>query len=179
MVKQIAQLLVCALIGLPCAASAAGMLLHSQAVYYWEESRSFILCGLVAQAGAKAFVLVGIVATSKRHLQLYRTHGGMAVLRGGHGCQQRSLRHVPHNTVGYMLQKDMLQPWRTVPDNIILGMEVRRVSRPLSCGAGTMYPACNHGAATTLRPVAFVSASPQVLAAALKRNAQAHSGIEA
>lgn len=27
--------------------------------------------------------------------------------------------------VGYMLQKDMLLPWRTILDNIILGMEIR------------------------------------------------------
>ena len=31
--------------------------------------------------------------------------------------------------VGYMLQKDMLLPWRTILDNIILGMEVRGISR--------------------------------------------------
>jgi ABC-type nitrate/sulfonate/bicarbonate transport system ATPase subunit len=31
--------------------------------------------------------------------------------------------------VGYMLQNDMLLPWRTVLDNIILGMEIRRVPR--------------------------------------------------
>jgi ABC-type nitrate/sulfonate/bicarbonate transport system ATPase subunit len=30
--------------------------------------------------------------------------------------------------VGYMLQKDLLFPWRTVLDNIVLGLEVRRVS---------------------------------------------------
>ncbi|AWB45490.1 ABC transporter [Paenibacillus sp. CAA11] len=30
--------------------------------------------------------------------------------------------------VGYMLQKDMLLPWRTILDNIILGMEIRGVS---------------------------------------------------
>jgi ABC-type nitrate/sulfonate/bicarbonate transport system ATPase subunit len=30
--------------------------------------------------------------------------------------------------VGYMLQKDLLLPWRTVLDNIILGMELRGVS---------------------------------------------------
>src|SRR5882724_6197422 len=29
--------------------------------------------------------------------------------------------------VGYMLQKDMLLPWRTVLDNVILGMEIQRV----------------------------------------------------
>ena len=31
--------------------------------------------------------------------------------------------------VGYMLQKDMLLPWRTILDNVILGMEIRRVPR--------------------------------------------------
>lgn len=32
-------------------------------------------------------------------------------------------------TVGYMLQKDLLLPWRTILDNIILGLEVRGVPR--------------------------------------------------
>jgi ABC-type nitrate/sulfonate/bicarbonate transport system ATPase subunit len=31
--------------------------------------------------------------------------------------------------VGYMLQKDLLLPWRTVLDNIVLGMEIRGVKR--------------------------------------------------
>ncbi|MFA9381964.1 MAG: ABC transporter ATP-binding protein, partial [Acetanaerobacterium sp.] len=31
--------------------------------------------------------------------------------------------------VGYMLQKDMLLPWRTILDNIILGMEIRGVPK--------------------------------------------------
>ena len=31
--------------------------------------------------------------------------------------------------VGYMLQKDLLLPWRSILDNIILGMEVRGVPR--------------------------------------------------
>jgi ABC-type nitrate/sulfonate/bicarbonate transport system ATPase subunit len=31
--------------------------------------------------------------------------------------------------VGYMLQKDLLLPWRTVLDNVILGMEIKGVSR--------------------------------------------------
>ena len=29
--------------------------------------------------------------------------------------------------VGYMLQKDLLLPWRTVLDNVILGMEIQGV----------------------------------------------------
>lgn len=32
-------------------------------------------------------------------------------------------------TVGYMLQKDMLLPWRTILDNILLGLEIRGVPR--------------------------------------------------
>lgn len=32
-------------------------------------------------------------------------------------------------TVGYMLQKDMLLPWRTILQNITLGLEIRGVSR--------------------------------------------------
>jgi ABC-type nitrate/sulfonate/bicarbonate transport system ATPase subunit len=31
--------------------------------------------------------------------------------------------------VGYMLQKDLLLPWRTVLDNVILGMELRGISK--------------------------------------------------
>src|SRR5258706_8608921 len=31
--------------------------------------------------------------------------------------------------VGYMLQKDLLLPWRTLVDNIILGMEIQGVKR--------------------------------------------------
>lgn len=31
--------------------------------------------------------------------------------------------------VGYMLQKDMLLPWRTVLDNVVLGMEIKGVPR--------------------------------------------------
>src|SRR5215470_7474652 len=31
--------------------------------------------------------------------------------------------------VGYMLQKDLLLPWRTVLDNVILGMEIKGVPR--------------------------------------------------
>jgi NitT/TauT family transport system ATP-binding protein len=34
--------------------------------------------------------------------------------------------------VGYMLQKDMLLPWRTVIENVILGLEVRGVSDKLA-----------------------------------------------
>jgi NitT/TauT family transport system ATP-binding protein len=34
--------------------------------------------------------------------------------------------------VGYMLQKDLLLPWRTVVENVVLGLEVRGTSRRVS-----------------------------------------------
>ncbi|RTL52145.1 MAG: ABC transporter ATP-binding protein [Bradyrhizobiaceae bacterium] len=34
--------------------------------------------------------------------------------------------------VGYMLQKDLLLPWRTVLENVVIGLEVRGVSRRVS-----------------------------------------------
>jgi ABC-type nitrate/sulfonate/bicarbonate transport system ATPase subunit len=37
--------------------------------------------------------------------------------------------------VGYMLQKDMLLPWRTVLDNVVLGLEVQGVARRDSVAA--------------------------------------------
>jgi ABC-type nitrate/sulfonate/bicarbonate transport system ATPase subunit len=35
--------------------------------------------------------------------------------------------------VGYMLQKDLLLPWRTVLDNVILGMEIQHVPLRAAC----------------------------------------------
>src|SRR5437763_16771081 len=40
--------------------------------------------------------------------------------------------------VGYMLQKDLLLPWRTVLDNVILGMEIQHV--PLSAARERALP---------------------------------------
>ncbi|HEY5866167.1 MAG TPA: ABC transporter ATP-binding protein [Candidatus Tectomicrobia bacterium] len=42
-----------------------------------------------------------------------------------HGCRTEQRL----GTVGYMQQKDLLLPWRNVLDNIILGLELRGVSR--------------------------------------------------
>jgi NitT/TauT family transport system ATP-binding protein len=39
-----------------------------------------------------------------------------------------------HGHVGYMLQKDLLLPWRSVLDNVILGLEVRGVGKRESRG---------------------------------------------
>jgi len=37
--------------------------------------------------------------------------------------------HQATGHVGYMLQKDLLLPWRTVLDNVIIGLQVRKVPR--------------------------------------------------
>ena len=42
-------------------------------------------------------------------------------------------------TVGYMQQKDLLLPWRKVLDNIILGLELRGVSRRLARGRNRAF----------------------------------------
>jgi ABC-type nitrate/sulfonate/bicarbonate transport system ATPase subunit len=39
--------------------------------------------------------------------------------------------------VGYMQQKDLLLPWRTILDNVILGLELRRVPRRVARGRAT------------------------------------------
>jgi len=35
----------------------------------------------------------------------------------------------PNHHVGYMLQKDLLMPWRTILQNVVYGLEIRRVPR--------------------------------------------------
>jgi NitT/TauT family transport system ATP-binding protein len=35
----------------------------------------------------------------------------------------------PNRHVGYMLQKDLLMPWRTILENVIYGLQIRRVPR--------------------------------------------------
>lgn len=41
--------------------------------------------------------------------------------------------------VGYMLQRDLLMPWRTVLENVIVGLEVRHVSRAESVERARAY----------------------------------------
>ncbi|MCJ2544114.1 ABC transporter ATP-binding protein [Thermostichus vulcanus] len=41
--------------------------------------------------------------------------------------------------VGYMLQKDLLLPWRTILDNVILGLELRGVKRSEARGQAMPY----------------------------------------
>lgn len=35
----------------------------------------------------------------------------------------------PNRRVGYMLQKDLLMPWRNILDNVVYGLEIRKVPR--------------------------------------------------
>src|SRR5579872_5701781 len=35
----------------------------------------------------------------------------------------------PSRHVGYMLQKDLLMPWRTILENVIYGLEIRKMPR--------------------------------------------------
>ncbi|RYH54234.1 MAG: ABC transporter ATP-binding protein [Alcaligenaceae bacterium] len=41
--------------------------------------------------------------------------------------------------VGYMLQRDLLMPWRTVLDNVIVGLEVQGVARAESVARARVY----------------------------------------
>src|SRR6202161_2611266 len=41
--------------------------------------------------------------------------------------------------VGYMLQKDLLLPWRTVLDNVILGMEIQGMAKAQARDVAVQY----------------------------------------
>jgi NitT/TauT family transport system ATP-binding protein len=51
------------------------------------------------------------------------------------GLEVESLR----GRVGYMMQKDLLFPWRTVLGNVLLGLETRGVDRPTAEGKAREY----------------------------------------
>jgi len=82
------------------------------------------------------------------HIRLAVPHGRFVSLIGPSGCGKSTLFNViaglqeptegrvlidgidatgTIGRVGYMLQKDLLLPWRTLTDNIILGMEIQGV----------------------------------------------------
>jgi ABC-type nitrate/sulfonate/bicarbonate transport system ATPase subunit len=88
-----------------------------------------------------------------RDIDLYAGDGEFVSLIGPSGCGKSTLLNIiaglDHpsrgaiylngrrveqrlGTVGYMQQKDLLLPWRTVLDNIILGLEVQGVARRLA-----------------------------------------------
>jgi len=75
-----------------------------------------------------------------------------------HGEEIESLR----GRVGYMMQKDLLFPWRTVLQNVLLGLEMRGVDR-----AEAMATARQHIAAFGLS--GFESAYPKTLSGGMRQ----------
>jgi ABC-type nitrate/sulfonate/bicarbonate transport system ATPase subunit len=99
---------------------------------------------------SKLFRRGGKEIVAMQETNLFVEEGRFASIIGPSGCGKSTLFNIiaglmPPSTghviadgknivdktgyVGYMLQKDMLLPWRTILDNIILGMEVRGVAR--------------------------------------------------
>ncbi len=61
---------------------------------------------------------------------LFNAIAGLIPLQGGHVTVGGSRVNEATGHVGYMLQKDLLLPWRNVIDNITLGLEIRGVAKP-------------------------------------------------
>ena len=71
---------------------------------------------IVGPSGCGKSTLLSLLAS------LMEPESGTIILRG------KPL--APHTAnIGYMLQKDMLLPWRTIIDNIILGLEIKGVPK--------------------------------------------------
>jgi NitT/TauT family transport system ATP-binding protein len=70
---------------------------------------------------------------------LFNILAGLLPHDGGHIALDGS--PVPHlrGIVGYMLQRDLLMPWRTVLDNVVVGLEVRGVDRKESVDRARAY----------------------------------------
>ena len=60
---------------------------------------------------------------------LFNAIAGLIPTQGGRIDVAGELVEDAHGHVGYMLQKDLLLPWRTVLENVILGLEVRNMSK--------------------------------------------------
>jgi NitT/TauT family transport system ATP-binding protein len=74
------------------------------------------ILGIVGPSGCGKTTLFNIIAG------LLTPTGGTITVNGTR--VQEATGHV-----GYMLQKDLLLPWRTVIDNVIIGLQVRRMPR--------------------------------------------------
>ena len=74
---------------------------------------------IIGPSGCGKSTLLNIIAG------LDQPDGGSVLLNEGDGAQDQSRL----GRVGYMQQKDLLLPWRTVLDNAILGLELRGVPR--------------------------------------------------
>lgn len=60
---------------------------------------------------------------------LFNIIAGLLLPSGGEVCSDGRSILGRAGYVGYMLQKDMLLPWRTILDNVILGLEIRKVPK--------------------------------------------------
>lgn len=105
---------------------------------------------LVVAGVSKTFRRNGKAITALHNVDFSVEEGRFVSIIGPSGCGKSTLFHIiagllcpttgyvwvdgqdisgRAGTVGYMLQKDMLLPWRSILDNIILGMEIRGVPR--------------------------------------------------
>ena len=60
---------------------------------------------------------------------LFNVIAGLAVPQSGHVSIDGATVTGPSARVAYMLQKDLLMPWRTMLENITLGLEIRGIGR--------------------------------------------------
>ena len=106
---------------------------------------------LLLQGVAKSFRTAGDELAVLRDINLSVPTGRFVSIIGPSGCGKTTVfniiagllapdsgtilvdgQPVPNlrGRVGYMMQKDLLFPWRTVLDNVILGLELKRVPKP-------------------------------------------------
>ncbi len=108
------------------------------------------VCKIRVENVSKEFRREGLVLPALRPTSLTVAEGAFVTIIGPSGCGKSTLFNIiagllrptagdvladgrsivgRAGTVGYMLQKDLLLPWRTIIDNIILGLEVRGVPK--------------------------------------------------
>ena len=99
------------------------MLQHGQPFAVLQEVNLYAQAGefvsLIGPSGCGKSTLLNIIAG------LEQPSSGTLYLNGRRAEQRLG-------TVGYMQQKDLLLPWRNVLDNVILGLELRGMSRRLA-----------------------------------------------
>ena len=99
---------------------------------------------------SKVFFSAAGIVKALEPIDLVVEHGELVSIVGPSGCGKSTLFNIAagllepttgavsidgrdaagrRGQVGYMLQKDLLLPWRTVLDNVILGLEVRGVPK--------------------------------------------------
>jgi ABC-type nitrate/sulfonate/bicarbonate transport system ATPase subunit len=107
-------------------------------------------CKIEVTGVSKIFRKNGTNVAALSETNLAVEEGRFASIIGPSGCGKSTLFHIiaglmtptagdvtvdgqsivgKAGTVGYMLQKDLLLPWRTILDNIILGLEIRGIPR--------------------------------------------------